>query len=107
VIIDEAQDLAPAELRFFAALAPAEPDGLFLSGDIGQRIFQHPYSWLSLGVDVRGRSHTLKVCYRTSHITSHPGGRLPPTPNGMQARGLLALPACFTRLVCSHFLDMR
>ena len=66
VILDEAQDLAPAELRFFAALAPATPDALFLSGDMGQRIFQHPYSWASLGVDVRGRSHTLKVCYRTS-----------------------------------------
>ncbi len=66
IIIDEAQDLAPAELRFFAALAPAKADGLFLSGDVGQRIFQHPYSWASLGVDVRGRSHTLKVCYRTS-----------------------------------------
>ena len=66
VVIDEAQDLAPAELRFFAALAPAGADGLFLAGDIGQRIFQHPYSWASLGVDVRGRSQTLKVCYRTS-----------------------------------------
>ena len=31
VIIDEAQDLAPAELRFFASLAPAGPNGLFLS----------------------------------------------------------------------------
>ena len=66
IIIDEAQDLAPAELRFFAALAPAGPDTLFLAGDMGQRIFQHPYSWSSLGVEVRGRSHTLKVCYRTS-----------------------------------------
>ena len=66
VILDEAQDLAPAELRFFAALAPNAPDALFLSGDMGQRIFQHPYSWAGLGVDVRGRSHTLKVCYRTS-----------------------------------------
>ena len=66
IIIDEAQDLAPAELRFFAALAPAGPDALFLAGDMGQRIFQHPYSWSSLGVEVRGRSHTLKVCYRTS-----------------------------------------
>jgi hypothetical protein len=65
VVIDEAQDLAPAELRFFAALALAKPDGLFLSRDVGQRIFQHPFSWASLGVDVRGRSHTLKVCYRT------------------------------------------
>jgi len=66
VILDEAQDLAPAELRFFAALAPERPDNLFLAGDMGQRIFQHPYSWSSLGVEVRGRSYTLKVCYRTS-----------------------------------------
>lgn len=66
IILDEAQDLAPAELRFFAALAPAGPDALFLAGDMGQRIFQHPYSWSSLGVEVRGRSHSLKVCYRTS-----------------------------------------
>lgn len=66
VILDEAQDLAPAELRFFAALAPAGADALFLAGDMGQRIFQHPFSWAQLGVDVRGRSHVLKVCYRTS-----------------------------------------
>ncbi|MEH2472035.1 hypothetical protein V1281_006778 [Nitrobacteraceae bacterium AZCC 2161] len=79
VLIDEAQDLAPAELQFFAALAPAKADGLFLSGDIGQRIFQHPYSWASLGVDVRGRSHTLKVCYRTSQQIRRAADRLLPT----------------------------
>ncbi len=79
VVIDEAQDLAPAELRFFAALAPAGSDGLFLSGDIGQRIFQHPYSWASLGVDVRGRSQTLKVCYRTSQQIRRAADRLLPT----------------------------
>jgi AAA domain/UvrD-like helicase C-terminal domain len=79
VIIDEAQDLAPAELRFFAALAPAKPDGLFLSGDIGQRIFQHPFSWASLGVEVRGRSHTLKVCYRTSQQIRSAADRLLPS----------------------------
>jgi hypothetical protein len=79
VIIDEAQDLAPAELRFFAALSPAKADGLFLSGDVGQRIFQHPFSWASLGVDVRGRSHTLKVCYRTSQQIRRAADRLLPT----------------------------
>jgi hypothetical protein len=79
VVIDEAQDLAPAELRFFAALAPAGTNGLFLSGDIGQRIFQHPFSWASLGVDVRGRSHTLKVCYRTSQQIRRAADRLLPT----------------------------
>jgi hypothetical protein len=66
IVIDEAQDLGPSELRFFAAIAPDHADALFLAGDLGQRIFQHPYSWKSLGVDVRGRSFTLKVCYRTS-----------------------------------------
>lgn len=79
VVIDEAQDLAPAELRFFAALAPAKPDGLFLAGDVGQRIFQHPFSWASLGVDVRGRSHTLKVCYRTSQQIRRAADKLLPT----------------------------
>ena len=79
VVLDEAQDLAPAELRFFAALAPAKADGLFLSGDVGQRIFQHPFSWASLGVDVRGRSHTLKVCYRTSQQIRRAADRLLPT----------------------------
>ncbi|MGL4964041.1 MAG: UvrD-helicase domain-containing protein [Inquilinus sp.] len=79
VVIDEAQDLAPAELRFFAAMAPARPDGLFLSGDVGQRIFQHPFSWASLGVDVRGRSHTLKVCYRTSQQIRRAADKLLPT----------------------------
>ena len=79
VVIDEAQDLAPAELRFFAALAPAKADGLFLSGDVGQRIFQHPFSWASLGVDVRGRSHTLKVCYRTSQQIRRAADQLLPT----------------------------
>ena len=79
VILDEAQDLAPAELRFFAALAPDKPHALFLSGDMGQRIFQHPYSWAGLGVDVQGRSHTLKVCYRTSHQIRRAADRLSPT----------------------------
>jgi hypothetical protein len=78
IVIDEAQDLAPAELRFFASLAPAKADGLFLSGDVGQRIFQHPFSWASLGVDVRGRSHTLKVCYRTSQQIRRAADKLLP-----------------------------
>jgi UvrD/REP helicase N-terminal domain len=79
VVIDEAQDLAPAEVKFFAAMAPGTADGLFLSGDVGQRIFQHPFSWVSLGVNVRGRSHTLKVCYRTSQQIRRAADRLLPT----------------------------
>lgn len=66
-VVDEAQDVSIPQLRLLAALVPDGPDNLFFAGDLGQRIFQQPYSWLSQGVDVRGRSSTLKVNYRTSH----------------------------------------
>lgn len=65
IIVDEAQDLGAPELRMMAALA-AGPNALFFAGDIGQRIFQLPFSWLNLGVDVRGRSSSLRINYRTS-----------------------------------------
>ena len=67
VIVDESQDITIAELRFLAALGATRPNALFFSGDIGQRIFQPAFSWKSLGVDVRGRSFTLRINYRTSH----------------------------------------
>src|SRR5437667_1194421 len=56
-----------AHLRFLAALGAHRADSLFFAGDIGQRIFQQPFSWLALGVDIRGRSRNLRVNYRTSH----------------------------------------
>ena len=67
VVVDEAQDISIAHLRFFAALGADRPNALFFAGDLGQRIFQQPFSWKSLGVDIRGRSRTLRVNYRTSH----------------------------------------
>ncbi len=66
-IVDEAQDISVAQLRFLSRLAGQRPNGLFLAGDPGQRIFQASFSWKALGVDVRGRSHTLRLNYRMSH----------------------------------------
>jgi superfamily I DNA/RNA helicase len=66
-VVDEAQDISPAHLRFLAALGGGRPNALFFAGDLGQRIFQQPFSWKALGVDIRGRSRTLRVNYRTSH----------------------------------------
>ena len=78
-VVDEAQDAGIAELRFLTAVGASRPDGLFLAGDLGQRIFQQPFSWKSLGVDIRGRSYTLRINYRTSHqIRSHADRLLPP-----------------------------
>lgn len=66
-VVDEAQDIAIYHLRFLAALGGDRSNSLFFAGDLGQRIFQQPFSWLALGVDVRGRSRTLRVNYRTTH----------------------------------------
>ena len=67
IIVDEAQDVNISQLRFLAALAAKQPNHLFFAGDLGQRIFQQPFSWKALGIDIRGRSHTLRINYRTSH----------------------------------------
>ena len=67
IVVDEAQDLSVPQLGFLAALNGGRSNGLFFAGDLGQRIFQPPFSWKSLGVDVRGRSRTLRINYRTSH----------------------------------------
>ena len=66
-VVDEAQDISVGELRFLAAIAGDHPNGLFFAGDIGQRIFRQPFSWKSVGVEIRGRSQMLRVNYRTSH----------------------------------------
>lgn len=52
------------------------PNALFFAGDLGQRIFQQPFSWKSLDVDVRGRSRTLRINYSTSHQIRQKADRL-------------------------------
>jgi superfamily I DNA/RNA helicase/mRNA-degrading endonuclease RelE of RelBE toxin-antitoxin system len=84
VVVDEAQDVSISQLRMLAAMAGVARDGsgsvrrnsLFFAGDLGQRIFQPPFSWKSLGVDVRGRSRTLHINYRTSHQIRQQADRL-------------------------------
>jgi superfamily I DNA/RNA helicase/mRNA-degrading endonuclease RelE of RelBE toxin-antitoxin system len=76
IIVDEAQDISVSQLRFLSAMAHNQPNALFFAGDLGQRIFQTPFSWLSLGVDIRGRSSTLRVNYRTSHQIRQQADRL-------------------------------
>ena len=78
IVVDEAQDLGVPELRLLCAIAPEGHDRLFFAGDLGQRIFQQPFSWKALGADVRGRSTTLKVNYRTSQQIRETADRLLP-----------------------------
>ena len=66
-VVDECQDLDVGQARLLAALGGSRDNALYFAGDLGQRIFQTPFSWKSLGLDVRGRSATLRINYRTSH----------------------------------------
>ena len=50
-----------------SAVVSNRTNSLFFAGDLGQRISQQPFSWLELGVDIRGLSQNLAVNYRTSH----------------------------------------
>lgn len=76
IVVDEAQDISVSQLRFLAAIGGQKPNALFFAGDLGQRIFQQPFSWKALGVDIRGRSRTLRVNYRTSHQIRQQADRL-------------------------------
>ena len=71
-VIDEAQDLHPAQWRLLRACVPPGPNDLFLAGDAHQRIYDHKVSLSSLGIETRGRSRRLKINYRTSQsILAH------------------------------------
>ncbi|MBX3452715.1 MAG: UvrD-helicase domain-containing protein [Planctomycetaceae bacterium] len=78
IVVDEAQDISVPEARFLAGIGKDRAECLFFAGDLGQRIFQQPFSWKSLGLDVRGRSSTLRINYRTSHQIRSRADRLLP-----------------------------
>lgn len=67
VVIDEAQDLHPAQWRLLRALVSPGQNDLFIAGDTHQRIYGNKVSLRSLGITVTGRSTRLRINYRTTH----------------------------------------
>ncbi|MEV4419508.1 UvrD-helicase domain-containing protein [Patulibacter sp. NPDC049589] len=65
-VIDEAQDLHPAQWRLIRAAVNEGPNDLFIVGDAHQRIYDYRVSLSRLGIETRGRSRRLKINYRTS-----------------------------------------
>ncbi|MFC9973137.1 UvrD-helicase domain-containing protein [Spirillospora sp. NPDC127200] len=67
VIVDEAQDLHPAQWRLLRAAVPEGPDDLFIVGDPHQRIWQHRVAMRDTGVRIGGgRTKRLTVSYRST-----------------------------------------
>jgi superfamily I DNA/RNA helicase len=66
VVVDEAQDLHPAQWRVLRAAVPAGPDDMFITGDPHQRIYDSRVSLASVGVGLAGRSSRLRINYRST-----------------------------------------
>ncbi|MBB6170469.1 superfamily I DNA/RNA helicase [Nocardiopsis mwathae] len=66
VVVDEAQDLHPAQWRTLRAAVAHGPDDMFIAGDNRQRIYDNTVSFRQLGIEVVGRSYPLRVNYRTT-----------------------------------------
>jgi len=79
VVVDEAQDLHPAQWRVLRGAAAPGSDDLFITGDPHQRIYDAKVSLGSLGISVTGRTHRLRINYRsTEEILSWSTGILTP-----------------------------
>ncbi len=70
VIVDEAQDMGEQAFRLIRAIVPAKLTGdrnsIFIVGDAHQRIYARKASTAACGINVRGRSHRLRLNYRTT-----------------------------------------
>ncbi|WP_432048181.1 UvrD-helicase domain-containing protein [Streptomyces asiaticus] len=66
VVVDEAQDLHPAQWRLLRATVSRRPDDLFIAGDPHQRIYDTKVSLKSLEIPVAGRSTQMRKNYRST-----------------------------------------
>ncbi|MBN1174069.1 MAG: AAA family ATPase [Micromonosporaceae bacterium] len=80
VVVDEAQDLHPAQWRVLRAAVAPGPDDLFIVGDPHQRIYDSRVSLGALGISVTGRTSRLRINYRnTEEILTWAAGLLSAT----------------------------
>lgn len=67
IIVDEAQDISEVGIRFLLELVEGGAAGrIMLIGDAGQRIYPGGYRLSELGLEIRGRSFPMTVCYRST-----------------------------------------
>ena len=66
ILIDEMQDFGSIELRIVRALAPPQQNDIFLCGDLAQSVLTKYHKLSESGIDVSGRSHSIRRNYRNS-----------------------------------------
>lgn len=71
VVVDEAQDLTPVQLRVVQRLnkggaATGADRSLFLVGDVAQTLYSRGFSWKQAGLALQGRSFSLQRNFRNT-----------------------------------------
>ena len=66
ILVDEAQFFAPLWFEIIKRILTPDTGHLFLVADASQGFLKRGQSWLSSGLDVRGRVHRLHKSYRTT-----------------------------------------
>lgn len=70
VIVDESQDLGMQSFKLIRQIAGEEhPNDIFIVGDTHQRIYSNKVVLSKCGINIKGRSHRLKINYRTTEET--------------------------------------
>lgn len=70
VIVDESQDLGTQAFKLIRQIAGEEhKNDIFIVGDTHQRIYSNKVVLSKCGINIRGRSHRLKINYRTTEET--------------------------------------
>ena len=65
IIVDEAQDLKPVDLRVIQSLVA--PQGtLMVLGDAAQTLYSRGFSWVQAGISARGRTSILRINHRNT-----------------------------------------
>jgi len=67
VLVDEVQDFGTIELEIIRKLAQERENDIFLCGDVAQQVYTKHHRPLSAGVNITGRSSTIRRNYRNSH----------------------------------------
>ena len=71
ILVDEGQDLSDDMYRVLVALLNKKTNNLTISLDENQNIYKRRASWKDLGIQARGRIHSISCVYRnTREITS-------------------------------------
>jgi UvrD/REP helicase N-terminal domain/UvrD-like helicase C-terminal domain len=67
VLVDEVQDFGTIELEIIRKFAQERENDIFLCGDVAQQVYTKHHKPSSAGLNITGRSSTIRRNYRNSH----------------------------------------